>query len=196
MRRRLDLAVSLIGSPAVLYLDEPTTGLDPESRHELWDIVRGLVSGGSTVLLTTQYMDEADQLADDIVVIDGGTAIATGTPEELKSKIDRQTLEVQPVDASRLDATRRIVEELGGTRPVVEGGLLRAQVNDASLPITLLRRLDEAGVEVAELALRRPSLDEVFLSLTGRRAREARDAAKDEAAGAAPADDETEKDTV
>ncbi|MFI8091857.1 ATP-binding cassette domain-containing protein [Streptomyces sp. NPDC086080] len=167
MRRRLDLAVSLVGDPEVLYLDEPTTGLDPESRYELWDIVRDLVADGSTVLLTTQYMDEADRLADDIVVIDGGVAIATGTPEELKSKIDRQTLELQPADDGQLGRAARIVEELSGIRPTTEGKRLRFQVNDSALPPALLRRLDEAGIEVVELALRRPSLDEVFLSLTG-----------------------------
>ncbi|MEV2243847.1 ATP-binding cassette domain-containing protein [Streptomyces sp. NPDC049970] len=193
MRRRLDLAVSLVGEPRVLYLDEPTTGLDPESRYELWDIVRGLVTGGSTVLLTTQYMDEADRLADDIVVIDGGVAIATGTPEELKTKIDQQTLEIQPAEVGRLEDTLRIAEELGGSRPTVHGNLLRTQVNDSSLPATLLRRLDDAGIEVTELALRRPSLDEVFLSLTGRRGKEARDtSAGDDAVGTSRAD-ETER---
>jgi oleandomycin transport system ATP-binding protein len=177
MRRRLDLATSLVGDPEVLYLDEPTTGLDPESRYELWTIVRDLVTDGATVLLTTQYMDEADRLADDIVVIDGGVAIATGTPEELKAKVDRQTLELQPADDGQLERAARIVEELSGTRPIAEGKRLRFQVNDPALPPALLRRLDEAGVEVVELALRRPSLDEVFLSLTGRK----------EPAGTAPA---------
>jgi oleandomycin transport system ATP-binding protein len=172
MRRRLDLAVSLVGEPRVLFLDEPTTGLDPESRNELWTVLRGLVANGSTVLLTTQYMDEADRLADDIVVIDGGTAIATGTPEELKAKIDRQTLEIQPADDEHLDVTRRIVAELSGITPTGEGSKLRIQVNDAALPAAVLRRLDEAGIEVTELALRRPSLDEVFLSLTGRPAKD------------------------
>nr|AKA59084.1 ABC transporter [Streptomyces sp. WAC2288] len=168
MRRRLDLAVSLVGDPSVLYLDEPTTGLDPQSRYELWDIVRDLVAGGSTVLLTTQYMDEADQLADDIVVIDGGVAIAAGTSEELKAKTDRQTLEIQPAAADRMAETASIVTSLSGTPPIVSGGALRIQVNDTALPAAVLRRLDGAGIEVTELALRRPSLDEVFLSLTGR----------------------------
>ncbi|MGW2657915.1 ATP-binding cassette domain-containing protein [Streptomyces sp. NPDC001478] len=188
MRRRLDLAVSLVGEPSVLFLDEPTTGLDPESRNELWDIVRRLVTNGSTVLLTTQYMDEADQLADDIVVIDGGTAIAKGTPEELKAKTDRQTLEIQPADAVHLEATRRIVEEISGIRPAGEGGTLRIQINDTALPSAVLRRLDEAGIEVTELALRRPSLDEVFLSLTGSKGRKERDRVAELAtAGTAPA---------
>ncbi|MEV0916211.1 ATP-binding cassette domain-containing protein [Streptomyces sp. NPDC049967] len=188
MRRRLDLAVSLVGSPSVLYLDEPTTGLDPESRYELWDIVRKLVTNGSTVLLTTQYMDEADRLADDIVVIDGGAAIATGTPEELKAKTDRQTLEIQPADSGRLKDTRQIIEELSGIQPIVKGNQLRIQVNDTALTTAVLRRLDEAGIEVIELALRQPSLDEVFLSLTGSRGQKNPDHAEELAtAGAVPA---------
>ncbi|EPD96830.1 daunorubicin resistance protein DrrA family ABC transporter ATP-binding protein [Streptomyces albus] len=167
MRRRLDLAVCLVGDPSVLYLDEPTTGLDPESRSQLWDIVRGLVTGGTTVLLTTQYMDEADQLSDDIVVIDAGKSIATGTPEELKAKTDRQTLEIQPADPAQLETAGKLVAELSGTRPHVAGTQLRLHVNDLALPGAVLRRLDEAGIEVMELALRKPSLNEVFLSLTG-----------------------------
>jgi oleandomycin transport system ATP-binding protein len=172
MRRRLDLAVSLVADPRVLYLDEPTTGLDPESRNELWTVVRELVADGSTVLLTTQYMEEADRLADDIVVVDGGTAIATGTPDQLKTRIDRQTLEIQPAETADLNVTGRIVAELSGLAPVAQGNRLLIQVNDAALPAAVLRRLDEAGVELTELALRRPSLDEVFLSLTGSRTRQ------------------------
>lgn len=183
MRRRLDLAVSLVGEPSVLYLDEPTTGLDPESRYELWDIVRKLVSNGSTVLLTTQYLDEADRLADDIVVIDGGVAIATGTPAELKAKTERQTLEIQLAPGGDVEATRRIIEELSGNRPVTDGTQLRTQVNDTALPSAVLRRLDESGIEVVELALRRPSLDEVFLSLTGSRGKDDHDVLADRPAG-------------
>ncbi|MET7641394.1 ATP-binding cassette domain-containing protein [Streptomyces sp. NPDC005438] len=169
MRRRLDLAVSLVGDPAVLYLDEPTTGLDPESRLEMWETVRGLVDAGSTVLLTTQYMEEVDQLADDIVVIDEGVTIARGTSEELKAKIDRQSLEIVPADENMLEKTSQIVADLSGSRPVPEGKRLLVRVNDTALPGMVLRRLDEADIEVSELALRQPSLDEVFLSLTGRR---------------------------
>jgi oleandomycin transport system ATP-binding protein len=171
MRRRLDLAVSLIAEPAVLYLDEPTTGLDPESRLALWAIVRDLVNGGSTVLLTTQYMEEADQLADTILVIDHGKAIATGTPDQLKVKIDRQTLEMQVTEPDRLAIAARIVAEISGTRPQVNGDRLSLQSNDSALPGAVLRRLDQAGVELTELALRKPSLDEVFLSLTGQNGR-------------------------
>ncbi|MFC4147308.1 ATP-binding cassette domain-containing protein [Micromonospora mangrovi] len=169
MRRRLDLAVSLVGDPAVLFLDEPTTGLDPQSRFQLWDIVRDLVAGGSTVLLTTQYLDEVDRLADDIVVIDQGVAIASGTSAELKSKIDQQTLELVPADPASLERSAAIVGELAGARPVREGDRLVLQVNDTGLPAAVLRRLDEAGIALASLALRQPSLDEVFLSLTGGR---------------------------
>ncbi|MFD9905953.1 ATP-binding cassette domain-containing protein [Streptomyces sp. NPDC059063] len=183
MRRRLDLAVCLIGDPAVLFLDEPTTGLDPESRLGLWDIVRGLVTGGTTVLLTTQYMDEADQLCDDIVVIDAGRSIATGTPEELKAKTNRQTLEIQPADPGRLETVGNLVAELSGARPHTADGRLRLHVNDPALPGAVLRRLDEAGIEVMELALRKPSLDEVFLSLTGHQDRR-RDTATESAEAA------------
>jgi oleandomycin transport system ATP-binding protein len=167
MRRRLDLAVSLVGKPSVLFLDEPTTGLDPESRYELWGIVRDLVRGGSTVLLTSQYLEEADQLADDIVVIDKGVAVATGTSAELKARIDRQTLEITPADATLVDWASIVIAEVTGTPPHRERDQLTLQVHDARLPVAILRRLDEAGIAVAALALRQPSLDEVFLSLTG-----------------------------
>jgi oleandomycin transport system ATP-binding protein len=172
MRRRLDLAVSLVGRPSVLYLDEPTTGLDPHSRNELWSIVRGLVADGATVLLTTQYMDEADQLADDIVVVDRGTVIATGTPDELKTRTGGQTLEIRPADPARIEEAAGIVAALTGVRPVAEGGRLSAPVSDPALPAAVLRRLDDAAITVTELALRLPSLDDVFLSLTGHRAEE------------------------
>jgi len=170
MRRRLDLAVSLVGRPRLLYLDEPTTGLDPHSRNEVWSIVRGLVADGSTVLLTTQYMDEADQLADDIVVVDRGTVIATGTPDDLKTKTGGQTLEIRPTEPARLDRVAGIVEDVAGVRPVADGGRLSAPVTDPAVPAAVLRRLDDASITVTELALRLPSLDDVFLSLTGHRA--------------------------
>src|SRR5215468_4756623 len=158
MRRRLDLAASLVGNPRVLYLDEPTTGLDPRSRTDVWDMVRGLVTGGVTVLLTTQYLDEADQLANDIVVIDHGKVIATGTPDELKDRAGGQVLEV--VLASRTGA-----EPAADT----EAGLVRVQVPNAAVLPIIIRDLDEAGVDLAEFTLRKASLDEVFLALTGDR---------------------------
>lgn len=172
MRRRLDLAASLVGRPRMLYLDEPTTGLDPRSRLELWDLVRGLVGGGVTVLLTTQYLDEADALADQIAVIDHGQVIATGTPEELKAKIGAQSLAVRPADAVDVPAVASIVTDLTGTEPEVQGTLVTASVADPAVLSAAVRRLDEAGVVIGELALRNSSLDEVFLALTGHPAEE------------------------
>jgi oleandomycin transport system ATP-binding protein len=173
MRRRLDLAASLVGHPQVLYLDEPTTGLDPRSRSELWDLVRGLVAGGVTVLLTTQYLDEADQLADEIAVVDHGRVIATGTPEELKAKTGAQTLAVRPADLSDLPTVVSVVGELAHATPEVENNLVSVPVVDPAVLPAVVRRLDDAEVVIAELALRSSSLDEVFLSLTGHRTEEA-----------------------
>jgi oleandomycin transport system ATP-binding protein len=167
MRRRLDLAASLVGRPRLLYLDEPTTGLDPRGRTELWSTVRELVADGVTVLLTTQYLDEADQLADDIVVIDHGRVIATGTPEELKVKTGGQTLAVRPADSDDLPTVISVVAGLTQATPEIEGQLVHAAVADPSLLPAVVRRLDEAGVVVAELSLRGSSLNEVFLALTG-----------------------------
>jgi oleandomycin transport system ATP-binding protein len=172
MRRRLDLAASLIGRPRVLFLDEPTTGLDPRSRLDLWQIVRDLVADGVTVLLTTQYLEEADQLADEIAVIDHGRVIATGTPAELKARTGAQPLVVRPSDPADLAVVTGIVRELTGMAPVVEGTTVTASVTDPALLPAVVRRLDDASVTVAELALRDASLDEVFLSLTGHRAEE------------------------
>jgi oleandomycin transport system ATP-binding protein len=167
MRRRLDLAASLVGDPRVLYLDEPTTGLDPRSRNEVWDIVRGLVADGVTVLLTTQYLDEADQLADEIVVIDQGRVIATGTPAGLKSRVGAQTVTVRPADARDTDRIREAVGRVAAGPVDVSGEIVLAPVSDPGALAKLVRDLDEHGLTVAELALRSPSLDEVFLSLTG-----------------------------
>jgi oleandomycin transport system ATP-binding protein len=170
MRRRLDLAASLVGRPQLLYLDEPTTGLDPRSRNEVWDLVRGLVAGGVTVLLTTQYMDEADQLADEIVVVDHGRVIATGTPDELKAKTGAQTLAVRPADPADLPTVLSVVGELTHSTPEVSNNLVTAPVADGAVLPAAVRRLDDAEVVIAELALRASSLDEVFLALTGHRA--------------------------
>jgi oleandomycin transport system ATP-binding protein len=171
MRRRLDLAASLVGRPQVLFLDEPTTGLDPHSRNELWDIVRGLVGDGVTVLLTTQYLEEADQLADDIVVVDHGRVIAEGTPEALKAQVGGQVLELRPLRAADLDAVHRLVAELAGAATeITANGLVSAPVRDVALMPAVVRRLEEAGLAVGELSLRGSSLDEVFLTLTGHRA--------------------------
>jgi oleandomycin transport system ATP-binding protein len=167
MRRRLDLAASLVGRPRLLYLDEPTTGLDPRARMEAWDLIRGMVSGGMTVLLTTQYLDEADALADDIVVIDHGRVIAMGTPDELKAKTAAQTLAVRPVDAVHVPAVVAALSELARVEPEVDGQLVSAPVSDPGVLPLLYQRLAEAGIEVTELGLRSASLNEVFLSLTG-----------------------------
>ncbi|SCF40344.1 oleandomycin transport system ATP-binding protein [Micromonospora purpureochromogenes] len=170
MRRRLDLAASLVGRPQVLFLDEPTTGLDPRSRNELWDIVRTLVADGVTVLLTTQYLEEADQLAGQIAVVDHGRVIAQGTPEELKAKTGGQVLTVRPVDPADLPTVRAIAGEVARATPEVAQTTVTVPVNDPDVLPAVVRRLDAAEVQVAELALRGSSLDEVFLSLTGHRA--------------------------
>jgi len=172
MRRRLDLAASLVGRPRILFLDEPTTGLDPRARLELWDIVRGLVRGGSTVLLTTQYLDEADTLADNIAVIDHGKVIATGTPDELKAKAGAQSLAVRAVDPSDLPTVVAVVGELAKTEPEVDRELVTAPVTDPAILPAVVRRLDDEGVVINALTLRSASLNEVFLSLTGHPAEE------------------------
>jgi oleandomycin transport system ATP-binding protein len=174
MRRRLDLAASLVGRPRVLYLDEPTTGLDPHSRNEVWSMVRRLVADGTTVLLTTQYLEEADQLAHDIAVIDHGSVIATGTPEELKASAGRQVLEVTPASRADLSAVTDLLEQLTGATPAIaaESGQASVQVERGSSLPPIVRAFEDRSIELAEFALRRASLDEVFLSLTGHRAEE------------------------
>ena len=168
MRRRLDLAASLVGDPQLLFLDEPTTGLDPRSRMDLWEIVRGLVAEGVTILLTTQYLEEADALADDIVVVDRGRVIAQGTPDELKATTGTQMITVRPREGSELPRVRQLVSEVTGGAAEVVNQLVSVRVSDpATLPV-VVARLAGAGIVVDELALRRSSLDEVFLALTGR----------------------------
>ncbi|MGV9601928.1 ATP-binding cassette domain-containing protein [Streptosporangium sandarakinum] len=172
MRRRLDLAAGLVGRPQVLFLDEPTTGLDPRSRTELWDVVRGLMADGVTVLLTTQYLEEADQLADDIVVFDHGRVIASGTPDELKATTGARVLEVRPLRDDHLPLVSQVVADIIGEPPALTGGRAVASVRDPAAVPAVVRRLDDLGVVAAELTLRRSSLDEVFLSLTGHPAEE------------------------
>ena len=170
MRRRLDLAASLILAPPVLFLDEPTAGLDPRGRNEVWDAVRGLVAGGTTVLLTTQYLDEADQLASTIAVMDAGKVIAAGTPEALKAKLGGDRIDVVVHDASAIGEAATVLAHIAGAPADVDldRRLVSAPVRDRLGALTeSLRGLEDAGVAVEDLNLRRPTLDEVFLTLTG-----------------------------
>ena len=171
MRRRLDLAASLVGRPSVIFLDEPTTGLDPAKREDMWEVVRRLVTDGSTVLLTTQYLEEADALADEISVIDHGRVIAHDTPDGLKRVIGGQRIEVRPTDPARLDEVNSILARIGQATPVVSGrSRLSVPVpGEESLPI-VVSELAASGISVTELSLHLPSLDEVFMTLTGKAA--------------------------
>jgi oleandomycin transport system ATP-binding protein len=170
MRRRLDLAASLVGRPAVIFLDEPTTGLDPTKREDMWEVVRDLVTEGSTVLLTTQYLDEADALADEITVINHGRVIAHDTPDGLKRIVGGQTLTIRPADSADLEAAGSILADVSGGRPELVGrGVLSAAVADESAMRAAVERLGTAGIGVTELSLHLPSLDEVFFTLTGTR---------------------------
>jgi oleandomycin transport system ATP-binding protein len=181
MRRRLDLAASLVGRPRFLYLDEPTTGLDPRSRLELWGMIRGLVAEGTTVLLTTQYLEEADRLADEIVVIDRGRVIAAGTPAQLKARVGGQVLQARPAEAADLSATQKILAGLAdGEEPYTDGQLVTVRIHDRSALGRAVRLLDEAGIAIDDLSLRRPSLDEVFLAITGHLAEDDQDADADD----------------
>jgi oleandomycin transport system ATP-binding protein len=171
MRRRLDLAASIVGRPEVIFLDEPTTGLDPSKREDMWGVVRSLVNDGSTVLLTTQYLDEADALADEITVIDHGRVIAHDTPDGLKRVIGGQTLTVKPADLSRLDEVTQLVGELSGAQPDVSArGAVSAPVTGDEVLGDAVARLTAVDIAVTELSLHLPSLDEVFFTLTGRTA--------------------------
>jgi oleandomycin transport system ATP-binding protein len=168
MRRRLDLAASLVGDPRVLFLDEPTTGLDPSSRRSLWTTIRELVAEGTTVLLTTQYLEEADQLADQIVVLDHGRVLAEGSSDQLKARAGGQVLEVRPADGN-LNRVAAALAGVAGGSPAVDADtrLVTVPAADPGVLAEVVRRLDAAAVAVADLALRRPSLDDVFLRLTG-----------------------------
>ena len=179
MRRRLDLAASLLVAPPVLFLDEPTTGLDPRGRASMWDVISGLVADGTTVLLTTQYLEEADLLADQIVVIDHGQIIARGTSDELKTQVGGERLEVTVARGANLDAAVRALSSLasGDLRVDPERRRVVAPVTNGSrLLADAVRDLDAAGVMLDDLALRRPTLDDVFLTLTGHEAEERPDA--------------------
>jgi ABC-2 type transport system ATP-binding protein len=176
MQRRLDLAASLVGHPRVLFLDEPTTGLDQRSRLGMWDIIRSLVAGGTTLLLTTQYLDEADELADEIVVIDHGLVIAAGTAEQLKDRVGGDVLEFTVPDRIRASDAAAAIAKVGESEPHIdaETGVISVGVGGrgSEALVEAVRVLDGAAIETHGLALRRPSLDDVFLALTGHVAEE------------------------
>jgi ABC-2 type transport system ATP-binding protein len=183
MRRRLDLAAALVARPPILFLDEPTTGLDPRSRLDLWATIERLVAGGTTVLLTTQYLDEADRLADEIAVIDHGRVIAGGTPDALKDKVGGERLEVRLADEADGQAAAATLLPMTDEPPAWEGDVVRITVRRGSGTIVeAVRRLDDAGIGVDDLSLRRPTLDDVFLTLTGRAAEADDDPTKELAA--------------
>jgi ABC-2 type transport system ATP-binding protein len=183
MRRRLDLASALVAEPAVVVLDEPTTGLDPRGRLETWEVIGELVADGATVLLTTQYLEEADQLADTILVIDHGKVIASGTADQLKAQAGREQLELVVTEAAEVELARKVLIEVGSSDPVIDEKAKRVSVHVDTGPkalIEALRRLDAQDVAVLDVALHRPTLDDVFLALTGH-------AAEDQANGDKPA---------
>jgi len=176
MRRRLDLAAALVAKPPVLFLDEPTTGLDPRSRLGLWGVIEGLVAEGTTVLLTTQYLDEADRLTDAIAVIDHGRLIAEGTSDQLKDRLGGERLEIRLDDPADLDLAVGALAPMSDEPPTTEARLVRVGVRERRGAIVeAVRRLSEAGVGVDDLTLRRPTLDDVFLALTGHAAEDARE---------------------
>jgi ABC-2 type transport system ATP-binding protein len=183
MRRRLDLAAALVARPPVLFLDEPTTGLDPQSRQDMWVVTEGLVKAGVTVLLTTQYLEEADRLADQVVVIDHGRVIAEGTPAELKADLGTTVISVSFADPETAKQAERLLQGLSGKPPVLDNTVIELTVEEGPrVAADVLRTLDQHQVVVAGLALREPSLDDVFLSLTGHRAEDENE--NDEAVGA------------
>jgi ABC-2 type transport system ATP-binding protein len=170
MRRRLDLAGALVARPPVIFLDEPTTGLDPRSRLEMWGVIESLVAAGVTLVLTTQYLDEADQLAHDIAVIDHGRVIARGSPSELKATIGGERVEVAIADSSQLGAVADVLSGIGDDQPSIladANTVSVATTQGSTALVEVVRRLDERQIEITDLKLNRPSLDDVFMSLTG-----------------------------
>ena len=170
MRRRLDLAASLIGRPNVLFLDEPTTGLDPRSRQGMWEVIEDLISEGTTVLLTTQYLEEADQLANRIVVLDHGNVIAKGTSNELKSQVGGDRIEIVVESVGDVSNAAGLIQEFGSAPAITEvltKTILLPVAGGSTAIVNIVRKLDENKISIADIALRRPTLDDVFLSLTG-----------------------------
>ena len=197
MRRRLDLAGALVAQPPVLFLDEPTTGLDPRGRTGMWDVIRELLEGGTTLLLTTQYLEEAEQLADDIVVIDNGRAIAHGTSNELKSQVGGERIEVVVSTDAEIETARGILARVavGELHSDTHGRVVSAQVRGGAKDLmATLRELDDAAVEVLDVGLRRPTLDDVFLALTGHAATEDESLPDDESPASDPPSDSTTSD--
>ncbi|MFE4537757.1 ATP-binding cassette domain-containing protein [Streptomyces scopuliridis] len=187
MRRRLDLAASMIGQPSVLYLDEPTTGLDPRTRNEVWDEVQRMVAEGATVLLTTQYMEEAEQLASELTVIDRGRVIANGKVDELKAKVGGRTLQIRPADPAQLPAMARAIAETGldglaGAQAVPDEGLLYVPILSDEQLTAVVGLLGERGFGIAHIGTHLPSLDEVFLAITGQKTASVSDTTPEEVA--------------
>ncbi len=176
MQRRLDLAVSLVARPQVLFLDEPTTGLDPRSRLSMWEVIRQLVSSGTTLLLTTQYLEEADELADEIVVIDRGVVIAAGTASQLKNRVGGDVVEFEVIERHRLSEAADALKQLSESEPHIDHEASRISIrvgeNGSHALVETVRRLDALGIRTDDLGVRRPSLDDVFLALTGHGAEE------------------------
>jgi ABC-2 type transport system ATP-binding protein len=181
MRRRLDLAAALVARPTVLFLDEPTTGLDPQSRNDLWEVIESLVGGGTTVLLTTQYLEEADRLADTLSVLDHGRVIAGGTPSQLKANLGATVLEVGLSGIDQARRTAELLDALGSHTPSINGTVVEVTVdNGPESAMAGLRTLDQEGITPTAFTLREPSLDDVFLALTGRRTEDETQTAEDE----------------
>ncbi|MFT8872604.1 MAG: ATP-binding cassette domain-containing protein [Sporolactobacillus sp.] len=180
MRRRLDLAASLIAQPPLIFLDEPTTGLDPRTRNQMWETIRRLIRLGSTVVLTTQYLQEADELADRIAVIDRGRVVAEGTTDELKASVGRSSLHLRVAETANLAEVRQFVERVLGTTASVspEGGKITAPMADVDRVTDLLIALRQTGIGLAEVSVQKPTLDEVFLTITGHHSEVTKEAAE------------------
>ena len=188
MRRRLDLAVSLISRPPLIFLDEPTTGLDPRTREQMWDVIRSLVEGGSTILLTTQYLEEADRLAHRVGIIDAGRLITEGTPDELKDRVGSSSLVLTPATPEDREATAAIIERVTGHAPatVDQGTHLQAPLSEASVATEVLVALRDAGLSPRTVSVDRPSMDSVFMALTGQPTKHDDAASPNAAAPSAP----------